>query len=204
VRTALCGLLAVVLASPATPATGQETTSRHATGPQQAADAGQPSAPREPQVPVDPDALPIDIGRIRRKLEQPQPPVRLDFNRPIFRVEVIQKRPDWVGEIDWLGNEPNVPHPTRPAWHDEFLAMTTPPQARLFGQSNNLDLLQLVATSVVQAALTGALVGKVRSAAAARREAEARREVDDAIAAWKKAREERQSQPAAPDPQQRQ
>jgi hypothetical protein len=149
---------------------------------------------------VNPDKLPIDLRRIRRMLAR-QPKVRLDFNRPIFSVEVIQKRPDyWVGEIDWLGNERNVPHPTRPAWHDEFLAMTTPPQARLYGQSNDLDLLQLVATSVVQAALTEALVGKVKSAVKARREAEARREVDEAIAAWKKAREAQQ-RPEAPSDQ---
>ncbi len=178
------------------PVSGQETTRQPARHEQA---AGPAAGPGQQQVPVDPDELPIDIGRIRRKLEQPPPQVRLDFDRPVFSVEVIQKRPDWVGEIDWLGNEPNVPHPTRPAWHDEFLAMTTPPQARLYGQSNNLELLQLVATSVVQAALTGALVGKVKSAEEARREAEASREVDEAIAAWKKAREAQQGAESPPD-----
>jgi hypothetical protein len=190
VRKGIAGLLAVLLTASVTPTRAQDAA---------APSSSQPASPSGPaptgqQVPVDTDALPIDVGRIRRQLEQSKAPIRLEFSRPIFQLEVIENRPEWVGEIDWLGNEPNVPHPTRPAWHDEFLAMTTPPQARLYGQSNNLDLLQLVATSVVQAALTNAIVGKVRSSAAARREAEAKREVDEAIAAWKKAREA-QSQP---------
>jgi hypothetical protein len=188
----LAALLATAPARPALASAGQ-------TAPGQSGAPAAPEPAARPAPPVDPDALPIDIARIRQELERPEPRVHLEFIRPIFQIEVIEKRPEWLGEIDWLENERNVPHPTRPAWHDEFLAMTTPPQARLYGQSNNLDLLQLVATSVVQAALTDALVSKVRSARTARREAEARREVDEAIAAWKKAREERQSQPAAPD-----
>jgi hypothetical protein len=192
VAVTLAALLAAAPANPALASPGQTEPG------QSGAPAPKPAA-REPP-PVDPDALPIDIARIRKELERPEPRVHLEFMRPVFQIEVIQKRPEWLGEIDWLENERNVPHPTRPAWHDEFLAMTTPPQARLYGQSNNLDLLQLVATSVVQAALTDALVSKVRSARAARREAEARREVDEAIAAWKKAREERQDQPAPDQP----
>jgi hypothetical protein len=149
--------------------------------------------PRQSPAPstVDTDQLPVSVDRIQHQLER-KPSISLDLIRPTFRTEVIEKRPSWLGEIDWLGDDARLPHPSGPRWHDEFLNMVTPPQARLYGQANNGDLLQLVATSVVEAVMTRALVSKVRTAAERRRAREVRQEIDDAIAAWKKDRERAQ------------
>jgi len=141
---------------------------------------------------VDTDQLPISVDRIQQQLEHP-PAINLDAVRPNFRAEVIEKRPQWWGEIDWLGEQPRLPQPTTPRWHDEFLNMVTPPQARLYGQSNNGDLAQLVATSMVQAIVTRALVAKVRNASENRHKREAQQEVDDALAAWQKQQEEKKN-----------
>jgi len=142
------------------------------------------SAPPPPPA-VDTDQLPISVDRIQEQLEHP-PTINLDAVRPNFRAEVIGKRPQWWGDIDWLGEQPRLPQPTTPRWHDDFLNMVTPPQARLYGQSNNGDLAQLVATSMVQALVTRALVAKVRNASENRHKRQAQQEVDDALAAWQK------------------
>lgn len=147
------------------------------------------SPPAEPAPPtVDPDQLPIDVGRIQQQLKQ-QPAIDLELTRPIFRAEIIERQPKWLGAINWLGDRPLPPAPTMPAWHNEFLNMVTPPQARMWGQSRDGELLQLAATSIVQALVTQALVSKVRHAAADRRAAEARDEVDAALAAWQRQQE---------------
>ena len=143
-----------------------------------------PPAPAQ-STPVNTDQLPISLDRIQQKLEH-RPAINLDLIRPNFRAEVIEKRPDWWSDIDWLGEQAHLPQPTTPRWHDDFLNMVTPPQARLYGQSNNGDLAQLVATSMVQAIVTRALVAKVRNASQNRRKRQAQQEVDDAIAAWQK------------------
>ncbi len=144
-------------------------------------------APAQPPA-VNTDQLPISLDRIQQQLEH-RPAINLDLIRPNFRAEVVGKRPQWWSDIDWLGEQAHLPQPTTPRWHDEFLNMVTPPQAQLFGQSNNGDLAQLVATSMVQAIVTRALVAKVRNASENRHKREAKQEVDDAIAAWQKQQE---------------
>jgi hypothetical protein len=134
---------------------------------------------------VDPDQLPISLDRIQGRLEK-TPALNLHLMRPVFRAEVVQKRSDWFRDIDWLGSDVRLPPATAPQWHNEFLNMVTPPEARPYSQAlTQNELLQITATSIVQALVTQSLVPKVKAAAQRRREAEARREVDDAIASWK-------------------
>ncbi len=152
------------------------------------------TAPPLPPPPVvNTDQLPISVDRIQRKLEQ-APAINLDLIRPNFRAEVFGKPLPWWTDIDWLGGQPQLPHPSTPRWHDEFLSMVTPPQARLYGQSNNGDLAQLVATSMVQAIVTRALVAKVRNASENRHKRQAQQEVDDALAAWQRQQESKDKQ----------
>ena len=151
-----------------------------------------PPAPAQ-STPVNTDQLPISLDRIQQKLEH-RPAINLDLIRPNFRAEVVEKRPDWWSDIDWLGEQAHLPQPTTPRWHDDFLNMVTPPQARLYGQSNNGDLAQLVATSMVQAIVTRALVAKVRNASQNRHKRQAQQEVDDAIAAWQRQQEDAKRQ----------
>jgi len=74
-------------------------------------------------------------------------------------------------------------------WHDQFLNMTTPPEARSFGAFEGTDLLQVMATSLVQRLATETVVGAIKAAFRDRRERQAKEEVDAAIEAWKKERE---------------
>jgi hypothetical protein len=144
--------------------------------------------PPPPPPAVDTDQLPISVDRIQKKLEH-APAINMDLIRPNFRADVFGKALQWWTDIDWLGDQPRLPQPSTPRWHDEFLSMVTPPQARLYGQSNDGELAQLVATSMVQAIVTRALVAKVRNASENRRRREARQEVDDALADWQRQQE---------------
>jgi hypothetical protein len=105
----------------------------------------------------------------------------------VFRVEVIQVRPRWFDvEIDWTDGRRGMPVPTVPQWHSQFLSMVTPPQAQPFGAFTGTDLLQVMATSLAQGLATQAVTSTVRDVLRERREAEAKREVDEAIARWKR------------------
>ena len=142
-----------------------------------------PAATTAPDVNV--DALPISLDRIREQLEK-QPALDLNALRPTFRVQIFGTRPRWLTGIDWLGTANGVKPPAGTPWHDQFLNMTTPPQARSFGAFEGTDLLQVMGTSLAQGLVAGAVVGKIKSSIHNRRERQAREEVDAAIAAWRK------------------
>ena len=74
-------------------------------------------------------------------------------------------------------------------WHDQYLNMVTPPQARSFGAFEGTDLLQVMATSLVQGLAIETVAGAITAAIRERRERQAKAEVDAAIAAWKKERD---------------
>lgn len=160
------------------------------------------STPQRPHasepVPVDVSELPISVPRIQRQLSLPAT-LRLELARPMFRTEIIEKRPKWFADIEWIPEtDARLPLPAGPAWHRDFLSMVTPATAMPFGQSTGLDLLQLMATSLVEGMTMKAAVQKMKSVAAARRASEARREVDDAIAAWKLERDAAAATPTPP------
>jgi hypothetical protein len=134
------------------------------------------------------EALPISLERIGEKLER-TPVIDLDALRPTFRVQIVAPRPRWTLAIDWLGTEDGFRPPAGQPWHNEYLNMTTPHQARSFGAFEGTDLLQVMGTSFVQHLAAGLVSGKIKSAVQARRERLAREEVDAAIAAWRKERE---------------
>lgn len=137
---------------------------------------------------IDVDALPISLERIEERLER-TPVIDLETLRPTFRVQIIGTRPRWTLGIDWLGTEEGFKPPAGIPWHNQYLNMVTPAQARSFGAFEGTDLLQVMGTSVAQGLAAGLLAGKIKSTLRARREREAREEVDAAIAAWKKERE---------------
>ena len=155
----------------------------------------QPSSDATP--PVEVEELPLSVERIQNRLAQPSA-IGLDLIQPVFRLEVVERRPEWQIEIDWLGTRDGAPVPFGYPWHDQFLAMVTPPEARAFGAFTGTDLLQILATSLAQGLVTTAVTGKIKSALRERRQREAREEVDAAIEAWRRERE------AAGKPQQAQ
>lgn len=150
--------------------------------------------------PVDVDELPISVDRIGQGLARPST-ITLELSQPMFRAEIIETRPRWLGDIQWLSEQDTaLPVPTGPAWHRDFLSMVTPQQARPFGQVQGWDLLQLVASSFAQGVATNMVAGKIKKTMERRRANEARAEVDAAIEAWKKDREKAGAQPPEPAP----
>jgi hypothetical protein len=154
----------------------------------QAVDAPPPPSRPSPPPDVNVDALPLSLDRIAERLEQP-PALRLDTTRPTFRVQIYGQRQRWLGDIDWLGTADGRRPPVGVPWHDQFLNMVTPEQARSFGAFEGTDLLQVMATSFLQGFATETVVGAIKGAIRDRRERQAKEEVDAAIAAWKKERE---------------
>ena len=151
-----------------------------------AQDAAQSSPPPSSPTPaVDVDDLPISVSRIGHQLSQPAP-ISEEITRPMFRIDIVERRAKWFNEIEWLPEtDRRLPVPSGTAWHREFMDMVTPQTARPFGQVTGWDLLQLSATSLVEGMTTKSLAQKIKAASARRRAAEASAEVDAAIAAWK-------------------
>ena len=157
------------------------------------------NAPAGTATNVDVDALPISLERIGEQLEKPSV-LDLSATRPTFRVQIYGKRPRWTSGIDWLGTAEGGKPPVGTPWHDQFLNMVTPPEARSFGAFTGTDLLQVMATSLAQGLAAGVVVGKIKSSLRERREREAREEVDAAIAEWKKERDAAAAMAAQPPP----
>jgi hypothetical protein len=169
-----------------------------------AQDAGAPqpserdaTAEPRPAPTVDVDDLPISIERIQKGLAR-QPAMTTVPSRPIFRLEVFGEQRRLAGDIDWLDpeHENSAYRPNGPRWHNEFLSMVTPPEARAYGAFSPGELLQVAVTSLAQALGTRAVVGAVKSATRDRRQRQAEAEVDAAIAAWKAQRQAVEPLPA--------
>jgi hypothetical protein len=155
---------------------------------------GPPSAPATT---VDVDDLPISVSRIGRQLSRPAP-ISEEITRPMFRIDIVERRAKWFSEIEWLPEtDRRLPMPPGPAWHREFMDMVTPQTARPFGQVTGWDLLQLSATSLVEGMTTKSLAQKIKAASARRQAEEAHAEVDAAIEAWKGERDGGSQEPDA-------
>ncbi len=173
-------------------------------GPARAQGSGPPQRPESPAPAtdgaVDVDALPISLERISEQLEKP-PVLDLSATRPTFRLQIFGTRPRWSTGIDWLGTANGRTPPAGSPWHDQFLNMVTPPQARSFGAFEGTDLLQVMATSFAQGLVAGAVTGKIKATLRNRRERAAREEVDAAIAAWRKEQDAAAARKAAQSPE---
>jgi hypothetical protein len=142
-------------------------------------------APAPPEVPAaaeehDVPAATADtwsIARIREALARE--PV-LVIRQPTFRVGTTERRPS---SFDLTENTRPVSEPPTwsAGWHNEFLSMVTPPEFRTWQAFTNTDLLQISATSLA-AALASKAIGAVGDWRRDAREAEARDEVDRALA----------------------
>jgi hypothetical protein len=144
----------------------------------------QEPAPIDTSHPSATSELPVSLDKIKEGLAH-QPVIVLD-QQPMFRSGTSERRPRYfdLSEQFALPKEPPV---WNPGWHNEFLSMVTPPEFRQWQAFAGIDLLQLSATSLAEAGVA-ALVGKGLRAIAdtrdAAREDAARREVDQALAAF--------------------
>ena len=134
---------------------------------------------------MDPEGLPVNVDRIQRVLSKPRA-INPEGTRPIFRIEVFGRKPT-IAEIlgpDYLKG----PAMAGPLTHQEFLNMVTPKDVQGYAAFDNKQGMIVAATSfALQWALRQA-IQKFDDARTARQKEAARKEVDEALAALRKAR----------------
>lgn len=153
---------------------------------QEAAQASASADPAgTPAEPMDPAALPVNVDRIQRALASPRA-INTDSSRAVFRIEVFGRKPT-IAEIlgpDYLKG----PSYAGPMTHQEFLNMVTPKDVQGYAAFDNKQGMIVAATSfALQWALRQA-IQKFEDARTARQKEAARKEVDEALAALRKAR----------------
>ena len=152
----------------------------------------QPSAPSvaaeaPPPQPVDADALPVSLSRIQRRLSRP-PAIQPDASRSVFRVEVFGRKPslDEILGPGWTKG----PAPYGGMTHSEFLNLVTPKDVQGYAAFDNRQGMIVAATSIALQWAVKQAVQKLQDAKTSRQKEAAQKEVDDALAALRKARRE--------------
>lgn len=172
--------LLAVLAAPASSAWARQLDGESAPQP------GEPAA-TAPATGIDPDALPVNIDRIQRRLSRP-PAIRPESGRTVFRTTVFGRNPT-IDEIlgpDWRKG----PTPLGGMSHQEFLNVVTPKDVQGYAPYDNKQAMVIAATSfALQWALKQA-VKKLDDAKTARQKEAAQKEVDEALADLRRARRE--------------
>lgn len=131
--------------------------------------------------------LPVSLDRIQRALEGP-PPIKLQEEHPVFRVEVFGKKPtleDVLGEKFWVGNTPYGG-----MTHQEFMQMTTPKELQPYAGFTGKYLAAEAALTLAEQWTLKQAIHHYQTAHEDRERAAARKEVLDALAALEKARKD--------------
>ena len=173
-------LMFAVLLGGASEAAAQQTEPASAPPP-----ASAPTPGDEPDAAINPDALPISISRIRRAVSRPAA-IRPESTRPVFRVQVFSRSPtiDDILGPDWRKG----PTPLGAMSHQEFLDIVTPTDVKGYAAFDNKQALVVAATSFALQWAVMKAMDKLKDAVTERQKSQARKEVDDALAALKKAR----------------
>lgn len=181
-RSAMAALLAMCLAVPVS--AGQTA-------------APQPTDPAQAEAPTPALPFPSSVDRIRDALERE--PMRLSIP-PVFYVEVQEDAPDDIRLSDQFAIPWEPRGTTINRWHDEYMAMTTPPEFRQFSPMlTPSERAVIAATSFLFAGAMTLFQDAMKDMAEARRrarEADARREVDESLRRWKQ--EQRSDQDSPP------
>lgn len=179
-------LLAALVFGPANVVAAQQAGNGASPGPAAGAENGDVEVLSGDHA-LDPGALPVDVEKIQQRLSRP-PAIRPESTRVVFRVEVFGRNPT-IDEIlgpDWRKG----PTPAGPMTHGEFLSMVTPRDVQGYAMYDNKQAATVAATSfAIQWALRQALT-KLKDAVTERQKAAAKREVDEALAALRRARAE--------------
>jgi hypothetical protein len=136
--------------------------------------------------PIDPNELPVSLDRIQRALEHP-PALRITEGRPVFRVEIFGEKPtieDILGPEFWKG-----PVPYGGMTHQEFLDMVTPKDVQGYAAFSNKEGLVVAATSVALKWALQKAIAHYQEAKDARAREAAKKEVQEALEALRKARQ---------------
>jgi hypothetical protein len=141
--------------------------------------------------PAPADELPISVDRIQRALATPEPDKAVKIPT-VFRVTVEGRPRDLFVLAPWdPANDTLVPlwvRPKMPIYHFEFLQMVTP-EAFRSGTLYGANLFE-----VDLAPIARRLVDEIRDARQRRKEARARKEVDDALRQLLDARKKKQAE----------
>jgi len=166
------GLVVALLSTQATSALAQQE------------DPAPPAAPAADQ-PIDADALPVNLRKIQRAVSRPAA-IKTDSARPVFRVQVFSRNPT-IDDI--LGpNWRKGPTPLGAMTHQEFLDIVTPTDVKGYAAFDNRQGLIVAATSFALKWAVQKALDKLDQAKTDRQKEAARKEVDDALAALRKAR----------------
>jgi hypothetical protein len=145
-----------------------------------------PSVPSTAQAQGTPD-LPVSLDRIQRALEGP-PPIKLQEEHPVFRVEVFGKKPtleDLLGEKFWVGATPYGG-----MTHQEFMQMSTPKELQPYAGFTGKYLVAETALTLAEQWALKQAIHHYQTAREDRERSAARKEVLDALAALEKARKD--------------
>jgi hypothetical protein len=153
------------------------------------ASAPQPVAeqpPAEQSSALDPGDLPVSLDRIQKAMARPST-VRLELDRPVFRTEVIGRKPtieDILGP-DFARGAASHGGMT----HQEFLNMVTPKDVQGYAAFSNGEALTVAATSFVMQWALQRAVQRFKDANTEREREAARREVEEALRDLDRARQ---------------
>lgn len=144
----------------------------------------QHQGPTQPQVST--GQLPVSVDRIREELGR-EPVLRLD-SLPVFSLTINERRPRY-----WDLQSPFLfkvePRTSTTRWHDEFQAMVTPDEARLYSPMLSAsETATIAATGMLFAGAASLLKAGFGEWQQGRREGKARAavaEVDAALSAWR-------------------
>ena len=152
---------------------------------QQQEEGPAPPAAVVDQTPIDPDALPVNLAKIQRAVARPAA-IRTDSTRPVFRVQIFSRKPtiDDILGPDWRKG----PTPLGAMTHQEFLNLVTPQDVQGYAAFDNKQALVVAATSFALKWAVEKAMKKLDDAKTERQKAAARKEVDEALAALRKAR----------------
>jgi hypothetical protein len=145
------------------------------------------AAPAADPVPIDADALPVSLSKIQKAVSRPAA-IRPESTRPVFRVQVFSRNPtiDDILGPDWRKG----PTPLGAMTHQEFLDLVTPKDVQGYAAFDNKQALVVAATSFALKWAVQRAMDKLDQARTERQKEAARKEVDEALAALRKARRE--------------
>jgi hypothetical protein len=136
---------------------------------------------------LSPGDVPVSVDRIQRVLEHDS--IFKPTQGTLFRIEVIGHRPT-IAEIlgpDFFKKGP-TPVTGGGMTHQDFLRAVTPQLAQPYAAFTGTDLLQVAATTFLQQWALEKAITKFRTARDERERERARREVEQALAALRRAR----------------
>jgi hypothetical protein len=183
------GLLLLLLMSSSPQQTTPAGTEPPVSASSSASSAQAAAAQQNGQTP--PTDLPVSLKRIKQALATPPvlkvlDPREVRDGRPVYRVDVEADKIDIhaiLGDDIFRG-----PVPYGSMTHQEFLDMVNPDYARGYSMFSNGEALTVAATSIALKWAVLKAIDQLKKANDARAKAAARKEVDEAIEALRKAR----------------